>query len=110
MDIFLSNISPDGQHAGIFEADDETAYFYLYALSTRDGQKVAGAIHIWSGNSDVAAERLAIRWSADGQLVGLFVDSTLWAAFDVASKMSYGGDYKSSASPSIAGGVAGRLK
>ena len=99
MDLFLTGGRPDGDLAGVLEADDESGYFYLYAATPSGEHQVVGSIHLWSGPTEMKAERFAIAWSADGALVALLIDASPWAVFDVQSGRSYGGDFREWAEP-----------
>jgi len=99
--MFDSSIRPEGNQAGVFEYDGDTAYFYLYSMKGEEGQKVVAAIHVLSGTPDFEEKDVAIRWDAKGKIVGLFIRGQLWAAFDGGTCMNYGGDYCSDLSPQI---------
>ncbi len=90
-----------GDLEGVFEFDGETGYFYLYNLSGEQGQKIISAIHIISGVPDFDESDVGIRWSADEKVVGLFIRSRLWAAFDSKTSAKVGGNYHSPALPTI---------
>ena len=87
--------------AGVFECDDDTGYFYLYETGGAQGQKILGAIQVLVGSPDFQQDDIAIRWNAIDSLVGFFVRSQLWAAFDVKNGAKYGGNYRSGGSPEI---------
>ena len=87
--------------AGVFEFDGETCYFYLYDMLRENYKKIVDSIHITSRKPDFGEEDLEIRWSHDETVVGLFVYSQLWAAFDIKSHSKYGGNYCSNAVPAI---------
>lgn len=87
--------------SGVFEFDDDVAYFYLYRNSAPDGERIGGAIHILSGTPDFDQNDIQVRWSNDETLVGLFIRSTLWAAFDARNGTKYGGNYHKDGQPEI---------
>lgn len=100
-DIFDSSVRSRGDFAGVFEFEEETAYFYLCATSGESGQKVLDAIHILSGEPDFAESDISIRWDVAEEKVGLFIRHTLWAIFDCARQTKYGGNYCVDAKPSL---------
>jgi hypothetical protein len=100
-EMFDSSIRSAGDLAGIFEYDGETGYFYLYDSVGSSNQRVMGAIRIVAGEVRFAQTDLAIRWNSEETKVGLFIDSNLWAAFDVLTGAKYGGDYQKGSRPSI---------
>lgn len=69
-DLFHSATNSTGEKAGVFEFEDDTAYFYLYDTGKADGSKILGAIHIFSGVPDFDEDDIEIRWSATDTHVG----------------------------------------
>lgn len=100
-DIFDSCVRNAGDLAGVFEYTDNVGHFYLYDVRAGIDLKVLGSIHILSGSIELAQDDFAIRWSAGDRRVGLFIQGTLWAVFDVPTKSSYGGAYQANSLPSI---------
>jgi hypothetical protein len=90
-----------GDLEGVFEFDGETGYFYLYNVSGEQDQKIISAIQLISGAPDFNEDDITIRWSADERMVGLFVRSQLWAAFDSKTRTKHGGNYQTSTQPTI---------
>ena len=93
-EIFESAVNASGHHAGVFEYDGETSYFYLYALSEPEAKKVAGAIRVTNAPLDFTAADTAILWEKTGHKVGLFIRGNLWAVFDTQTLAKYGGNYR----------------
>jgi hypothetical protein len=106
-EMWVSLTRPAGDLAGIFESDSETGYFYLYKVSGEKCQKVIDAIHIISGMPDFEEEDIEVRWSTDENIVGLFIRSQLWAAFDSKTIKKYGGNYKRNTLPIIPPEISG---
>lgn len=98
-EIFESCVRTAEDLAGVFEFDGETAYFYLYETSADQGQKILGAIHIFSGTPDFTAEDVSIRWDPTENKVGLFLRGLLWAVFDRKGRGKHGGNYKVGSAP-----------
>jgi len=96
-----SAVRADGDHAGVFEYDGDTGYFYLYETKGASGKKVIGAIRVLVGTPDFEDRDIEIRWDADENLVGLFICGQLWAAFDGRTGAKYGGNYGARARPEI---------
>ncbi len=71
--------------AGVFEADDETSYFYLYKFGNEPNKRIVSAIRIFSGNPDFTEADVDIRWFDDENKVGLLIRQELWAYFDIVS-------------------------
>ncbi|MHB1058724.1 MAG: hypothetical protein ACYC0F_12685 [Rhodanobacter sp.] len=97
-EIFESQVNSDESLAGVYEHDVEGGYFYLYDLARPEGQKVTSAVRVSVGPFRHASDDLAIRWSGDEGIVGLFIKNQLCAAFDVKSRKAFGGDSEGSAS------------
>ena len=99
-DIFESAIRSKGDLAGVYEYDGETGYFYLYQTGA-NGNKVIAAIHILSEDPDFVAKDVTIRWDKEGECVGLFIRTDLWAVFDTRDQAKYGGDYQAGKPPDL---------
>lgn len=104
IDVFDSAIRTKGDLAGVFEYDEAgdsqnaTAYFYLYQ---NPAGPVIDAIHIRSGPWTITEADISVRWDKDERRVGLFIFDALWAAFDTATGMKYGGGYGRDLQPDI---------
>jgi hypothetical protein len=109
-EIWESATRSAGDLAGVFEFDGDTSYFYLYKNSGDSGQKVLEAIHIMSGSPDFNSEDIAIRWDRNETIVGLFIRSKLWAAFDCTTVMKHGGNYQPQAQPNIPSEISSTLE
>jgi hypothetical protein len=99
-EIFESAVRSTGDLAGVFEYDGDTCYFYLY-LPRADTNKIRATIYVCNGCADLKAQDILIRWSEEEQMVGLFIQGVLWAAFDVGSSLGFGGKYSSGGRPSV---------
>jgi hypothetical protein len=64
-------------------------------------QRVVSGIHILSGAPDFEQKDVAIRWADGENIVGLFIRSKLWAAFDCGSGAKYGDNYHPHCRPEI---------
>ena len=99
--IFESTTRSRNDLAGVFEYDGESGCFYLYRTTATAGQKVVGAIPIFSGDPDFDESELAIRWDAEETLVALIIAGEAWAAFDARSGATYGGEYRKGGTPRL---------
>src|SRR5438552_3008968 len=95
-EMFESAVRSAGDHAGVFEYDGETGYFYLYQTKGAQGQKVLDAIRVMIGTAHFDESDVVVRWDAAERAVGLFIRGNLWAAFDATTGTKYGGDYQPS--------------
>jgi hypothetical protein len=93
-DIYESAVNALGDHAGIFEYDGKTGYFYLYEIVTANHQRITAAIQVLTGIADFKKEHVAIRWTNGETMVGLFIRGELVAAFDSRTSAKYGGDFQ----------------
>lgn len=105
-EIWLEAARSPGDFAGVLEFDGETCYFYLCEIAGEDDRKIVEAIHVTSKKPDFGETDLEIRWSDNEAIVGLFIRSRLWAAFDTKSRSKYGGNYHSNALPVIPDRIA----
>lgn len=87
--------------AGVFEFDGETGYFYLYRYNSAPKDQILGWIHIVSGVPDFKEADVKICWTENEAIVGLFVYSVLWAAFDATRHTGFGGNYRPCNQPDI---------
>jgi hypothetical protein len=98
VDLLENAVRARGDLAGVFEYDDtgdprsSTAYFYLYRIDRREGERIVDAIHISSGALAINAADIAVRWDRDERRVGLFILGKLQAAFDAATGKKYCGE------------------
>ena len=98
-EIFDSCVRSTGDLAGVFEYDGETCYFYLYEPEQGGSGKVIGSIHVLTGVPDFADADVSIRWDIKEQKVGLFIRDRIWAVFDSAQGLKFGGGYRAGARP-----------
>jgi hypothetical protein len=93
-DLFIESMRPEGDFAGVFEYDGQVGYFYLYRLpSSGEGGKIDGSIEIVKGNLTFEPDQLELRWSAEQDRVGLFIEGEIWALFNVKSGAAYGQEH-----------------
>jgi hypothetical protein len=91
--IFVDKTNKKGDFAGVFEADDDVGYFYLYELGRKAGEKIIGAVQVCRGIPDFAASDVDIRWFDDETKVGVFIKGELGACFDLISGRGFPGTY-----------------
>lgn len=91
-EMFKSSERLDGGQSGVFEYDGETGYFYLYDISKEDGKQIIGHLHVVSGSIEFSENDVKIVWDAPREVVGLFINECLWAAFHLSGK-KFGGNY-----------------
>ncbi len=78
---FCSVVSDDGVVAAVFEADQETAYFYLVDTTAPEGWQI---IHAHPVPARRQGERAAsVRWSTDGDLAAVFRGDRIVAILDL---------------------------
>jgi len=82
-EIFKSSSRSAGDLAGVFEADDVTAYFYLYAMRPGATPKVLGALNITRFVSGAPEKSISINWDKDQGKCGVFINDNLIALYDV---------------------------
>ena len=100
-EIFDSAVHPSGDLTGVFEHDGSAGYFYLYETRAEETHKVIADMRVVAGPADFSQSDVAIRWSRDGSVVGLFIRGVLWAAFEGATRQRHGGSYRPGLTPSI---------
>lgn len=100
-EMFDSSARSKGDLAGVFEYDGEVGYFYLYACGNDAGQKVAGAIRIFSGEAEFKQAVIAVRWDGSEKRVGLSICGQICAVFDADTRVKYGGNYSRGLQPDI---------
>lgn len=90
-EMFLSKTRTIGDFAGVIEDDGDSVYFYLYELNKDNGNRVIGAIFLFSSLKDIPAADVAITWDPIENKVGAFIKGELWAVFNVAERSQFGG-------------------
>jgi len=85
IDVFESDVRPDGHFGAVFERDDETAYFYLLDLRRPTGQQTVAAYCVASAVAMPADVPARVTWTSEGDMAGLFLDGWLIAVFDLVS-------------------------
>jgi hypothetical protein len=100
-ELFDSAVRRGGDLAGVFEYDGETAYFYLYDVTHEQEYRIVDAIHVLSGESDLTAQDVEVRWDDDESRVALFLRETQWAVFNVITGEKHGGNYSPHSKPQI---------
>nr|ABU51089.1 unknown [uncultured bacterium Bio2] len=93
VDIFLDKIDNTGNFAGVFEANEEVGYFYLYKIKNQPTQRIVGALQVLIGPPDFTTEEADIQWFENGSKVGFFIRKELWAYFDLKSGQGNSGSY-----------------
>jgi hypothetical protein len=93
--------SEDGKFAGVFESDDETAYFYLCEFPEGEDPRYVDAIHVCSEPVILQGKAIDIRWDVGNRAVGLLIEGVLWAVFDPINRRKFGGNYRPDRVPSI---------
>ncbi|HEY3639181.1 MAG TPA: hypothetical protein VGK90_13615 [Rhizomicrobium sp.] len=61
LDIFRYSIGRDGRYAGVFDANDETSWFYFHDLDAKDGERILGAVQAYGGVPDFTAADVEVR-------------------------------------------------
>lgn len=83
---FESSIRRQGDLAGVFECDEETAYFYLCSVTEGKPGRILAATRVASGRPLVAITNAEVRWDRGQSTVGLLIDGILCAAFDSSGR------------------------
>ena len=109
-EMFDSAARSAGDLAGVFEYEDESGYFYLYETGGSEGQKVAGAIRIVTGQPDFESEDIEISWDVSEGKVALLIRGQIWAVFDAETGAKYGGDYRANAQADIPEEITSKFK
>ena len=99
--VFEGSVSRNGNFAAAFESDADTAYFYVYRIVNSSEYKVIGEIRMGSRNLGIKSSEIAVHWDATDEKVGLFINGTLWAVFEISSGKKYGGNYRFGGTPRI---------
>jgi hypothetical protein len=92
-DIFVDAVGETGEYAGVFEADDNVSYFYLYKIVEGADGEIVGAVQVYRGIPDFTESDVEVRWFDNDEKVGVFVKGELGAHFDLVSGWGYPGSY-----------------
>ncbi len=103
-EIFESAVRSRGDLAGVFEYDGETSYFYLF--KTGQKQEIIDSVHVASTRPDFTSSDVEIRWTQNGEKVGLMIRGELWAVFDTERGTKHGGNYRSGRRPNLEPGTS----
>jgi hypothetical protein len=90
-EIFISNSRSSGDLAGVFEADEETAYFYLYAINRQAAPKILSALNITKFVIGMSEKSISINWDKKEGRCGVFIKDRLTAVYDVGLLAETGG-------------------
>ena len=107
-DIFISAVRTAGDLVGIFECDSGGGYFYLFDMTQGPGKKGRAVIRVNPSDAGIQPSDVSVQWNAAEDIVGLYIDAKLWAAFDQHGR-KYGGDYNAREAPSIPAAVIERF-
>lgn len=88
MDVYHSLLRSSRDRGVNVEIDDDTAFAYLWE-ETWDG-KIVGALRLWR-QPDVRSQAVPLELSTDERLVRVLAEEHLVAAFDLESRVCYGG-------------------
>lgn len=94
---FIERIRFAGDLAGVFEYDEETAYFYLYEV----GGRVLDALQICTNCPSILDQDVDVRWDKLGHKVALFVNGAFCAMFVVSTREKFGGDWCNDRTPPL---------
>ncbi len=83
IDVFESAIQPAGHFGAVFERADLTAFFYLLDLRMGQGGEIVATVNVQTETEMAPAAAARIAWAAQGDLVGLFLEESLCAVFDL---------------------------
>ena len=81
---FMESVSPIGQHAVVFEDDEDSGYFYALDTSLA-GQQILDVLHVYDVKSVLDRFKpslFRIVWSRDGIKAGLLINNEYHAVFD----------------------------
>ena len=92
-DIFVDQLNAAGNLAGVLEADDRGAYFYLYMPHAETGGRIVGAVQVYAGAPNYTASDVVVRWFDKESKVGVFIKGELGAYFDIVAGWGYPGTY-----------------
>jgi hypothetical protein len=101
VEVFESGKRTNGDLAGVFEYDGHVGYFYLYIAGDTAASRILDAIHVVSANACIRQRDVVVKWDAREERVGLFLQGTLWAVFNVPAGTKYGGNFGSLSPPDI---------
>ena len=95
-ELFESAPRSAGDKAGVFEADGETGYFYLFDTSGEKADRIVGAIWVFDGPPDFSKSDLLIKWNSTEDVVGLFIRNKLVSAFEADTGATHPEDFDAS--------------
>jgi hypothetical protein len=85
IDVFKTSIRTSGDFCGVFECNNETSYFYLYALRNAEESKIVGATQLPRQFDLKHQAQYDVRWNAAEDAVGVFLDDALLAVFNITA-------------------------
>lgn len=88
-DIYISSTVGNTGYAAVFEADDDTSYFYL--LNEHAEPKIKLAVPVHFGKLEFSAQEVSVFWGPGDQSIVLAIQERPVAAFDVKVEKAYGG-------------------
>ncbi len=80
-DLFKSDARDLDGLSGVFERDEDTAYFYLYDSRIPNDKKILGAINVSERLQNVSETEISIKLNADQTHVRLYSRDELIASF-----------------------------
>ena len=92
IDCFESQPRRLGDLSGVFECDDEAAYFYLFAIDSDEGGRSGTIIdHICVATAPIDFDQasVSIRWDAREEKVALLFGQKIRAVFDTTTGKKY---------------------
>lgn len=84
-DIFVDRTNARGDYAGVFEADENVSYFYLYNIIEGSDGRIVEAVQVHHGVPNFTAEDVQVRWYDEDTKVGVFIKGQLGAYFDLVT-------------------------
>lgn len=88
--IFDTSVRSAEDYGGVFELEDGTAYFYLYAMKAPHGQRVVAATELpLAAISPVEAADVEILWDDLEEYVAVFIKGVMKAAYEIATQRPY---------------------
>jgi len=72
-ELFESELRSAGDLAGVFESENDVAYFYLYDMAGGTDRRIRDAIRILTGAPDFDQGDISVRWDDGETMVGLFI-------------------------------------
>jgi hypothetical protein len=96
-DIWVQGINAFNTYAGIFEADDDVGWFYLYKIfnpaDVNEKLKVIDAVQVCRGTPDFSDKDCMVQWNDAGTHVSLFIKGSAYAYFDLVEGRGVPGRY-----------------